>query len=404
MVKVIKTEDDYDAVLEEVESLVDLDPEEGTAEADRLELLTLLVQDYESGRYPTSLPDPIDAIRFRMEQTNLKQADLVPYIGSRSKVSEVLSGKRALSLPMIRALHANLGIPAKVLLQERDPTLLEETGVEWEQFPIREMLKRGWIRDKVTSVRDQAEDVMRRFFAQASPNTAFVARYRKAEQRHVRSGRSMDPYALLAWTARVIALAQSAGPMVEYTPGTVDLDFMKAVAHLSSLERGPALAQELMAKHGVSLVIEPHLSRTHLDGAAVMVEDLGRPVIGLTVRHNRIDNFWFSLMHELAHIALHMDAGLCQFYDDFDVEGDRQELEADRLARDALIPPEKWESSAAKSWASPSAVKQLARDLTIHPAIVAGRMRFERNSYRILNNLVGHGEVRNHFPDVEWSN
>ncbi len=118
MAKIIKSESDYKAALAAIEKLIDLDPDVGTPEADRLELLTLLVKDYESKTIKMTLPDPIEAIKFRMEQQNLTPQDLVPFIGSRSKVSEVLSRKRLLTLSMIRALHSGLGIPAKVLLQE----------------------------------------------------------------------------------------------------------------------------------------------------------------------------------------------------------------------------------------------------------------------------------------------
>jgi HTH-type transcriptional regulator/antitoxin HigA len=118
MIKIINSESDYKAALAAIEKLIDLDPDVGTPEADRLELLTLLVQNYESKMVKMILPDPIEAIKFRMEQQNLTPQDLVPFIGSRSKVSEVLSHKRPLTLSMIRALHSGLGIPAKVLLQE----------------------------------------------------------------------------------------------------------------------------------------------------------------------------------------------------------------------------------------------------------------------------------------------
>src|SRR5438067_702790 len=119
VIRVIKTAEEYEGALAVIESLLDLDHAPGTPDADRLELLTLLVQDYESRLSPQTLPDPIEAIRFRMEQQELKQNDLVPYMGSRSKVSEVLSRKRPLTLPMIRRLHEGLGIPARVLLQDR---------------------------------------------------------------------------------------------------------------------------------------------------------------------------------------------------------------------------------------------------------------------------------------------
>ena len=81
---------------------------------------------------------------------------------------------------------------------------------------------------------------------------------------------------------------------------------MREVAQLSVYEDGPRRAQERLAAHGIALVIERHLPRTHLDGAALCLLD-GRPVIGLTLRYDRIDNFWFSLMHELAHVSLHLD-------------------------------------------------------------------------------------------------
>jgi HTH-type transcriptional regulator/antitoxin HigA len=114
--KVIKSEHDYELTLGRIEALMDSEP--NTPEGDELELLTALVEIYERERFPIGLPEPIEAIRFRMEQAGLQQQDLVPYVGSRSKVSEILSRKRPLSLRMIRALHRGLGIPAEVLLQE----------------------------------------------------------------------------------------------------------------------------------------------------------------------------------------------------------------------------------------------------------------------------------------------
>jgi HTH-type transcriptional regulator / antitoxin HigA len=114
--KVIKTVAEYKATLGRIEQIFDAKP--GTAKGDELELLLLLVEKYEETAYPIGLPDPITAIRFRMEQQQLKAKDLVPYIGNKSKVSEVLSGRRPLSLTMIRNLVTGLGIPAEVLLRQ----------------------------------------------------------------------------------------------------------------------------------------------------------------------------------------------------------------------------------------------------------------------------------------------
>ena len=117
-IKVIKNELDYNAALDLVSKLINHDPDPDSAEGEQLSLLTALIKDYESKTIPESLPDPIEAIKFRMEQANLKPTDLIPYIGSRSRVSEILSGKRQLTVEMIRALSEGLGIPAKVLIQK----------------------------------------------------------------------------------------------------------------------------------------------------------------------------------------------------------------------------------------------------------------------------------------------
>ena len=402
MIKVIKTESDYDAALADIEVLIDRDPDRGTAEADELEVLSLLVEDYESRNFPSSLPDPIDAIKFRMEQQKLTQRDLIPFIGSRSKVSEVLSGKRTLTLSMIRSLHSNLGILAKVLLQERDLSVLEESGVDWARFPVREMVSRGWVDTQARNLREHAEEIVREFLARTGGVKDAVAMFRTTD--HVRSARAMDEYALAAWSARIMFQARENPPSLQFEPGTVDVDFMREVARLSWSESGPLLAQEYLRKHGIPLIIEPHLPRTYLDGAAILV-DANRPIIGLTIRHDRIDNFWYCLMHELAHIARHLDAGVPRFFDDLDVEGqgNSREEEADELAGEALIPNDAWRNSPAENYRSPEAAEHLAKKLGIHPAIIAGRMRRDCNNYRILNQLVGHGQVRRLFSETEWN-
>jgi HTH-type transcriptional regulator/antitoxin HigA len=112
--KVIKTESEYAAALARVEKLMDAKPD--TSQGDELEILSLLIHDYEERVFPIDKPDPVAAIRFRMAQQGLTNKDLVPFLGSRSRVSEVLSGRRSLSLKMIRALVCGLRIPADVLL------------------------------------------------------------------------------------------------------------------------------------------------------------------------------------------------------------------------------------------------------------------------------------------------
>lgn len=115
--KVIKTEAEYDAALDRVSALLHTKP--GTPDGEELELWNVVIRSYEDAHYPIAPPDPIEAIKFRMDQQGLKARDLIPFIGGKSHVSEVLAGKRPLSLAMIRKLHAGLGIPADVLLADR---------------------------------------------------------------------------------------------------------------------------------------------------------------------------------------------------------------------------------------------------------------------------------------------
>ncbi|AJZ56680.1 putative dNA-binding transcriptional regulator [Paraburkholderia fungorum] len=112
----IHNENDYKQALAVVSRLVDIDPMPGTPDGDRLEVLATLVERYEAQHFPLDLPDPIEAIKFRMEQAGLSASDLQPYIGNLNRVYEVLNRKRGLSLSMIRRLHRELKIPAEVLI------------------------------------------------------------------------------------------------------------------------------------------------------------------------------------------------------------------------------------------------------------------------------------------------
>jgi HTH-type transcriptional regulator/antitoxin HigA len=115
-IKVIKTEEQYEAALNRVEEIFDSTKTSETA--DELELLTVLVEKYENEYHPISLPDPIEAIKFRMEQMGYQQKDLAKVIGLKSRTSEILNRKRKLTIDVIRKLHNRLGIPTDVLIKE----------------------------------------------------------------------------------------------------------------------------------------------------------------------------------------------------------------------------------------------------------------------------------------------
>lgn len=392
--KVIKTEKEYESALARINDLMDADP--GTPEGDELELLVTLVEWYEKAKHPIDLPDPVEAIKFRMEQLRLKQKDLIPLIGSRSKVSEVLSRQRPLSIAMIRRLNAGLGIPAEILLREPGAKLAQPMeGVDWERFPLKEMLKRNWLNFKGTlsEARMQAATLIGAWAARLGGDALQPALLRQ----HVRAGSEADSYALAAWRIRVSLLALGQN-VPKYQNGTVTHDFVRDLVRLSYLDNGPLLAREYLLKSGIHFVVEAHLPHTHLDGAAIKLSD-GPPLIAMTLRHDRLDNFWFTLCHELAHVALHFEGEESKaFFDDLDqAEIDTYEKDADSWATEGMIPRDLWR--AAKMEGTPTARKVLAfaANLRISPAIPAGRIRKEKGDYKVFSGLIGNKKVRKLF-------
>jgi len=115
-IRPIRNEADYQKALERLEVI--FDSKKGTEEGDELEILAIVIDNYENENFPIGMPDPISAIKFRMEQMGLKQKDLVEMVGFKSRVSEIMNKKRKLTLDMIRKLNANLHIPTEVLIQD----------------------------------------------------------------------------------------------------------------------------------------------------------------------------------------------------------------------------------------------------------------------------------------------
>lgn len=154
-----------------------------------------------------------------------------------------------------------------------------------------------------------------------------------------------DAYALEAWSRRVLMRAEAEqGNLPTFRAEAFDTSFLRWLASLSPLADGPRLACDELREKGVAIIIEARLDHTHLDGAALLADD-GRPVIGLTLRHNRLDNFWFTLFHELGHVLLHLSAEHPALLDP-EIERrktSKVEIEADRFALETCIASEIWE-------------------------------------------------------------
>jgi HTH-type transcriptional regulator/antitoxin HigA len=118
MLKPIKNEKQYEEALKKIYNLMQKDLKSGSNQADELEILSILVENYEKEHYTIEAPAPLEAVKFRLEQLGMKTSDLRHYLGYRSRVSEIMSGKRKLSLRMLKVLHNELGVPAESLLSE----------------------------------------------------------------------------------------------------------------------------------------------------------------------------------------------------------------------------------------------------------------------------------------------
>lgn len=400
-VKIIKSAKDYEANMARLSVLMSLDPKPNSKEENELELLALVIQDFERQTVPPVKADPIESILFRMDQMQLTRKELIPFIGSISKVSEVLSRKRPLSLPMIRRLNQGLGIPADILIEdvETDSALVDqEPEMDFTRFPLKEMLERGCFGDfegNVQRLKDYAEDLVRKFMQDLLPKRMEPAFLRAPM--HQRGDRQADEMAILAWRMCVLRKAREVISTREYKQGTITPEWLRELAKLSAFDEGPKLAKEHLARHGITLVIEKHFKRTFLDGAAMLDND--RPIVALTLRHDRVDNFWFALLHELAHVAKHLKPETPVFIDDLDrtnlqtVEG-----EADAMAQEALIPNKSWSAAKVRQTLASEDVMAYADEIGVHPAIVAGRLRHEEKNFRLLSHLIGKtGQVSQTF-------
>ena len=391
MERLIKTEAEYDKALAIIDEL--MGAKSGSDEAERLEYWVTLVEIYEDEHYPIPKPTPLEAIQFAMEQQGLARRDLEPFIGSRGVVSEVLAGKRRLTLDMIHRLHAGLGIPLDTLAQKTPESAQD---IDLSRLPIQEMVERGWLQAK-GNAREIQEEV-RGWLSMTGIGDALPAFCTRSS---MRLGARGDHYGMLAWVCGVVRSASQQTLLGAFDRKALTRDFFRGLFTLSKGDDGPLRAREYLAKAGIHLVALSHFQKTYLDGAALFAPD-GNAVVGLSLRHDRLDNFWFTLGHELAHLALgHVEPG-CFVVDDLDARTqDEDERAADALAMEMMIPAKTWEATPAVSRARMPFVLNTALQLGIHPAIVAGRVRKETGNYKQFTKWIGNGEVRRLFS--EWN-
>jgi HTH-type transcriptional regulator / antitoxin HigA len=287
--------------------------------------------------------------------------------------------------------YANIPAPDAQQKQQFTQKLLSSATV-------MEIFKRGWLKMPTNA---QASDQTARLrslneFLQ-TPNNCIPT---VAQNRHAKSPTNstiLSDIASKIWIERLVAQASATAQSVTYAPDALNDSFLHALVRLSILEDGPVRAVQALRNIGISVIIQPGLPLLSIDATAMHLASLG-PVIGLTLRQDRLDNFWFTLLHELGHINRHLTGPSSNYFCD-EMEDERVELselehEADRYALTALIPKDAWEHSEVRREPTKTNVLKLALRLGINPAIVAGRYRFDNKNYAIFSDLIGTGQVR----------
>ena len=403
--KLLKTPEQHAAALERVRLLATRGEHLTEPQQDEMEILIVLCEKYEKETQAVAPPTPLEAIRFRMEQMGYKQKDLAMLVGGASRASEIMTGKRGLTTEMIRRLRDEWGIPADSLLggstpDPSAPTPGADGAYDPDNYPLKQMYGRGYFPKYSNDWKSHRKDPAG-LLQDLYPRGSGVRR----ELAHCRQGggenSKANPHALEAWQHRVLVRATEKKNLPAYDRAALDGNFLRWLAGLSVLADGPRLACEALEEKGITMVIEPHLDQTYLDGAALLGTD-DRPVIGLTLRHDRLDNFWFTLFHEIGHVLFHLSTENPAI---LDVDIDRKktgvvETEADRFALDTLIPPRVW-GEQVRHLHLAAEIRAAAKRLCVHPAVIAGRLRREANDYRMHRTLVGYHQVKPLFGIAE---
>lgn len=284
---------------------------------------------------------------------------------------------------------------------------IEESNnlLDWEAFPLSEIISRKWIKSNLRDLKKYPQKVFDEFLelvgTEEIPQKVLL---RKTLHKNTKS--LMNDYALLAWSIRVLNRGVNSCCPNKYNPEIMSNDFLREVAQFSRFDDGPLKIRDFLADHGIALVAEKPLTGSKFNGASLMSKS-GAPIIGLTLSYDRLDNFWFTLLHELAHVWKHLHSDDDLYIDFFshreeDKIDSPEEQEANKIAREVLIPLE-YTTHDAFIIRSEQAVLDLANELNIHPSIIAGRIRHDNDSWYILSNLVNKESVRNFFENSGWN-
>lgn len=384
---IIKNNEQHENYLARLDELMDLE-DHSQHDIDEIELLGLLISNYEETNFPIDLPSPVEAIKFRMDQLGLEDSDLVRYIGQRSKVSEILNGKRALSKQMIKELHEGLGIPLNVLMETNQIEDLEFAPVILnkllDELPLNLMFKRNYFDTPFNNLKDFKKSALyyiKDFLRSVNSSDNLTNHILLKSTSNSNSNKTLNKSALLAWAIKVIYKTNDQTLIGKFDAEDITLDWMKSLVKLSLNPNPFQSVKEALSKKGIHLIYLPHLERTYLDGAALK-NDKNEPVIGLTLRFKNVDSFWFTLMHELSHVKLHLSQDNFFLENLENLHNNEIEDEANLLASKALIDIQ---DNILTEISTEREIKAVANSLNIHPDIIAGRVRYLSCDFKKFN-------------------
>lgn len=346
----------------------------------------------------SDLPDSL--IRARIAR-GMSQKDLGDALGLKEQQIQRYEAERYRSASLDRLVEVSDALGVRIENRASlvgDPTLTTVDSSDWRAFPIAEMWKRGWFEDfsgTMAEARKSADHLVPAFMRGGHGAFAPVALHRKS----VRSGGAIHEAAIIAWEARVRHLADRNPPAVTFDRDAIDDAWLADLVAFTLDPEGPVRAVDHLRRIGILLVIERHLPGTLLDGAALYTQD-GYGLVALTLRHDRLDNFWFTLFHEIGHLKLHIGQAraFAAIFDDTESPANSaHEEEADLFAQEALLPKAKWDVAVSRFSRTEKSVLTDAKRFGVGPAVIAGRVRREAGDYTLLRAMVGSGDVRRQF-------
>ena len=324
---------------------------------------------------------PGSLVRKELEARGWTQEDLARIMDRPVQViSEIVSAKKRITPETALGLADAFGTSAELWLgmesayrlslarQAGSTDEVKRRGRIYSIVPVKELVRRGWIADSDDV--DELESQIESFLGVGSLDE--VAPQRLAARRT--ASKAPDARGVLAWTRRVEQIA-AAQDVKKYDTAGLQIVVDKLLG-LTVRDDGPLGVGGILRSAGICFVIVPHLQRTYFDGAVVAAN--GNPVVALILRYDRLDSFWFTLMHEMAHVVLGHEGARIEDLDG-DAGGDSDEAEADALAAEWLVPGESIDRFVAhvKPYFSRQAIRNFAESIDRHPSIVLGRLQHD---------------------------